>query len=121
MRCLLCVLALALLLQGCATVFKGSNELLTIQSDPPGARVIINGLEVGTSPAAALVNGTKNQTILLVKDGYESRTVFVTSSIGAGWVIADVIFGFWPLVIDAATGNWKSLDESAVFTVLEKK
>jgi hypothetical protein len=121
MKTTLLALLFTVLLPGCATVLKPKGEYLTIQTDPPGARVVINGIEVGTSPVTAPVNGTKIQTILLTKDGYETKTRFVTTSIGPGWVIADALFGLWPLVIDAATGNWKSLDESAVYIMLDKK
>lgn len=115
------ILASVVILSGCATILKSSTELIVIQSDPQGARAVVNGLEVGVTPLTVPTNGTKDQVIMLSKDGYVPQTMFITSSVGAGWVIADILCGFWPIVIDAATGNWKSLDQKAVYGVLEKR
>lgn len=114
-------LASVVLLSGCATILKSSNEMIYIQSDPPGARAIVNGLEAGATPITYPVNGTKDQIITLTKEGYAPQTMYITSSVGAGWVIADILCGFWPVVIDAATGQWKSLDQKAVYGVLQKQ
>lgn len=118
---LLISLASVVLLSGCATVLKSSTELIYIQSDPAGARAVVNGLEVGVTPITYPANGTKDQVITLNKDGYAPQTLFITSSVGAGWVVADILCGFWPVVIDAATGNWKSLDQKAVYGILERR
>lgn len=118
---LLLVLAAVILLPGCATILKSSTEMIYIQSDPAGARAVVNGLEVGVTPVTYPTNGTKDQVITLSKDGYAPQTMFITSSVGAGWVIADILCGFWPVVIDAATGQWKSLDQKAVYGILERR
>ena len=118
---LLLVLAAVVLLPGCATILKSSTEMIYIDSDPAGARAVVNGLEVGVTPVTYPTNGTKDQVITLSKDGYAPQTMFITSSVGAGWVIADILCGFWPVVIDAATGQWKSLDQKAVYGILERR
>jgi hypothetical protein len=106
---------------GCATILKGSHETVDITSDPSGARVQINGIDVGTTPVSAKVDGTENQLIQVRKEGFDSRSMLISSSVGAGWVIVDVICGVWPIVIDAITGDWKSLDRNDAHFVLDKK
>jgi hypothetical protein len=106
---------------GCATILKGSRETVDITSDPSGARVQINGIDVGSTPISAKVNGTDDQLIQVRKEGFESRSMLISSSVGAGWVIADVLCGFWPIIIDAITGDWKSLDRTDAHFVMDKK
>jgi PEGA domain len=50
---------------------------LVVRSDPPGAQVILDGQEVGTTPVAVpfLYYGTRQLT--LVKPGFETRTELV--------------------------------------------
>lgn len=106
---------------GCATILKSNSEHLNITSDPSGARVQINGMDVGNTPLSTKVNGTKDQLIQVRKEGFDSRSMLISSSVGAGWVIVDVICGVWPLVIDAITGDWKSLDRTDAHFVMDKK
>ena len=106
---------------GCATILKGSHETVDITSDPSGARVQINGVDVGSTPISAKVNGTNDQLIQVRKEGFESRSMMITSTVGAGWVIVDIICFGWPLLIDAITGDWKSLDRNDAHFVMDKK
>lgn len=106
---------------GCATFLNSKYQNLAVTSDPSDARVSINGTLVGKTPLVTRVNGTKEQIIEISKEGYATRMVVVTTSIGAGWIIADVLTGFAPLIVDAATGSWNSLDNSFVNVALEKK
>ncbi len=47
--------------------------------------------------------------------------LLVPSSVGAGWIVVDFVCGVFPLLVDAVTGDWKSLDQNNVNVVLEKK
>ncbi len=109
------------LTSGCATVFKKNTQSIDVYSTPSGADVYLNGQLVDTTPATIFVNGTVHQTLELRMDGYQSQVVVLTSSVGVGWVVIDVIFGAFPVVIDAVTGNWNSIDKKTVKTTLEKK
>jgi len=44
----------------------------------------------------------------------------INHSVGAGWIILDVLGGFVPLIIDAATGSWNQLDNTTVRCSLEQ-
>jgi hypothetical protein len=62
------LLLLALWSNGCM------HRRVTIRSDPPGALVLVDGEEIGTTPVGFdyTYYGTRN--ITLIKDGYQTRT-----------------------------------------------
>jgi transcriptional regulator with XRE-family HTH domain len=53
---------------------------LRIDSDPPGTRVVINGIGRGSTPLRIRYLPAGSYTIRLVQDGYESREVTATIS-----------------------------------------
>lgn len=65
---LFCVL-LALLSSGCM------HRRLTIRSDPPGALVLVDGEEIGTTPVGFDYTYYGTRSITLIKDGYQTKTV----------------------------------------------
>ena len=68
--------AAALLMTACATVLAGCVERrYTIRSDPPGATVIVNGEEIGPTPASKSFVYYGEREITLMLDGYETKTV----------------------------------------------
>ncbi|WP_010584402.1 PEGA domain-containing protein [Schlesneria paludicola] len=54
------------------------SRRMTFVSNPPGAMVLLEGREIGYSPASAdfLYYGTRQVT--MIKDGYETKTELVT-------------------------------------------
>ena len=68
---LLCVMALLVgfVLPGCV------RRRLTVRSNPPGASVYVDNIEVGTTPCAVDFTYYGTREIRLVKDGYETLTV----------------------------------------------
>jgi len=105
----------------CATLFKGSTDGVNFSSDPHGAKVYVNGDLLGTTPFELELKSNKTYTIEFKKDGYETRTVLLNSSVGGGWIVLDILGGLFPVIIDAATGNWYSLDQDHVNAVLEQQ
>jgi len=105
----------------CATLFKGSTDTVNFSSDPAGAKVYVNGNLLGTTPVQLELKSNKTYTIEFKKDGFESKTVVLNNSVGAGWIILDVLGGLIPIIIDAATGNWYELDQEHVNAVLEQQ
>lgn len=110
-----------LILSGCATLFHGSTDGVNFSSDPQGAKVYVNGDLLGTTPFALNLKSNKTYTIEFKKDGYETKSVLLNSTVGGGWVVLDVVFGLVPVIVDAATGDWYSLDQDHVNAVLEEQ
>jgi hypothetical protein len=106
-------------LSSCATLFKGTSQTVGYSSDPSGAKVYINGQHMGTTPFEMEMKSNRTYTIEFRKEGYENKTVVLNNSIGAGWIILDVLGGFIPIIVDAATGAWYSLDQDHVNAALE--
>jgi hypothetical protein len=118
---LISVAIIAFVLSGCAALFKGSTAPVNFSSDPGGAKVYVNGSLLGTTPFELELKSNKTYKLEFKKDGFETRTVMLNNSVGAGWIVLDVLGGLLPVIIDAATGNWYNLDQENVNAVLEQQ
>lgn len=108
------LLSLAFLLMlGCATLFNSGTKDVSLNSDPSGATVLVDGNRRGTTPMTLELDNNSSHTVTFEMEGRESITCEIGTSVGAGWVILDVLGGIVPVVIDAATGKWKSLNKSS--------
>lgn len=117
-----CFLAvIALLFNGCATIFKGTSSNVDFSSDPSGAKVYVNGYLMGTTPVKLKLESKKVYHIEFKKEGYETKTFTITNHVGVGWVILDIFGGLVPVIVDASTGAWYSLDQDNVNAILEKQ
>jgi hypothetical protein len=64
--------------------FSGCVERrYTIRTDPPGATVIVNGEEIGPSPASKSFNYYGDRKITIILDGYQTKTLI--QPINAPW------------------------------------
>lgn len=115
------VVVLVFALSGCATLFKGSTEKVSFASDPDGAQVFVNGMMMGNTPLQLNLKSKDTYAIDFRKAGYENKVTIVNNKVGAGWIILDVITGFIPIIIDAATGDWMQLDTNNVNASLIKQ
>ena len=111
----------AMILPGCATLFGSSKTQVYTNSDPKGADVYVNGVRMGTTPFTLNLANNQEYMVEFKKEGYKTIGQKINSKVGAGWVILDVLGGLVPVVIDAATGNWKKLDQDQVNAILEKE
>lgn len=66
--------AIAVTMPGCQSV----QRRMTIRSNPPGALVIVDGREIGYTPASVDFTYYGTREIKLVKDGYETLTTLQT-------------------------------------------
>ena len=60
---------------GCVSIFKGTDQVLTINSAPDGALVSIDGISVGVTPLATKVKKNSASVIMIKKDGYKVQTM----------------------------------------------
>lgn len=102
------LIACPLNLTACS-IFGGSSQPLTVNSEPPGANVLINGTLAGTTPLQHQVPRRGDLTIEVQKAGYTPQTRVTgrkLSSVG----IVDVIGGamlLLPLLGLIAPGAWE--------------
>lgn len=104
------VLATAML-SGCGTILTPSQALVTFTSDPPGADVLVDGMPVGRTPVQTLVSNRRDHVVTLQHDSGESTSCILYSSLGAGWLVLDILLGLVPVIVDAATSGWNELEQ----------
>jgi len=109
------------LISNCATLFKGTTQEVSFNSDPQRAEVWVNGAKMGETPVALKLECKKTYTIEFKKEGFETRTYTINNHVGAGWIILDVLAGLVGVIVDAATGAWYSLDQKNVNAILKKQ
>jgi hypothetical protein len=105
------LLPFAALTVGCATLFSSSSVPVTMQSDSPGAEVWIGGALRGKTPLTLELDNTKPVTVTFKQQGRQDHTVEIPTKVRAGMVVLDVLGGLIPVVIDASTGEWKTLEQ----------
>jgi len=66
------MLALLLLLTGCAGIIHGTSQSLTFTSEPSGADVLIDGQMMGATPLTVSLKKNKYQTVMIQKTGYRT-------------------------------------------------
>ena len=75
------ILVLVMVSSGCATILDGSSQPVNIDSSPHGARIYVNGVEVGTTPLSMLMKRSKSTMILAKKNGYEDQQLALQTKI----------------------------------------
>jgi hypothetical protein len=115
-----CLLALSL--SGCASVFMGTQETITVTSQPPGARIYVNGFGHGYTPNTFSVPRKNDVTVELVLFGYERATATLTSAHAADATAMSILLGgAIGYGIDAASGADKKLTSKTIDVVLTPK
>jgi hypothetical protein len=87
------VISAILILQGaCATLLKGPNQLVNIDSNVHGADVLVNEQFVGKTPFNAPIPRGSATRVTVKKSGFESRTITLNTEVeGAFW--ANILTG----------------------------
>jgi PEGA domain len=115
-------------LTGCATVFEGTSQEVSVVTNPPGASCTINrqGMAVGSIAATpATVNIRKSKYDIMItcsKPGYENANYLnhsgTTSTIAAN-VAADILLtGGLSSIVDSADGADNKYDSVVNLTLL---
>ena len=112
------VILLSLSLFGCAAVFRGTKDTVTVESNPPGAEANNGPRKLGVTPAQFEVERNGVTQVTLTKNGYEDNIGTVKKSMNGAWVTLDIATCLFtlciPLLIDALTGGWYDVDERYV-------
>ena len=99
MRNILYVLVLILVTSGCATVIDGSNQLVTFNSSPNGAKIYANGMEIGTTPLTTSMKRSKTTMILAKKNGYEDQQLALQTKLN-NWFWGNFLLGVYSSTTD---------------------
>ena len=107
---------LSIAVTGCAAMFHGTTQQVSIRSNMDDAKLYVNEEYVGKGSAVTTFHKNKNYTITARKEGYRDTTVFATKSFDAVTLLGILIdWGIISiLIIDgAATGAWNQFDQTS--------
>ena len=96
--------AFVLVLSGCATLFGGGPDTVTVTSRPPGAQIKVNGHYVGETPMALALDRDSPAHISLALDGYQTADFDLEKSFNTWTILNLTDFIGW--IVDFAGGDW---------------
>jgi hypothetical protein len=116
--------AAALALGGCATVTRGTDDQIQINSDPQGATVQTSLSQQCLTPCTLKVGRKDEFSVTIAKPGYAPQTVFVgtkLASAGAAGFAGNVLVGgVVGMGVDAATGATLEHFPNPVTVILQR-
>ncbi len=92
------------LLYGFASIVGGTSQLLTINSEPHGAQVIVDGVAVGVTPVNIKVKREKEKSLIVRKKGYQDEVIPLTTTFNNQFWGNLLIGGTLGSSTDASTG-----------------
>lgn len=121
--------AIAFALTGCASIFNGQTQAVTIKSVPDGAAVSVTNragekIHTGVAPVTlTLKRGAgyfkaESYLVKMTKEGYEPKELVITGNV-SGWYVGNVLFGglIGMLAVDPVTGAMYTFPESVSATL----
>jgi hypothetical protein len=81
-----------ILVGGCATIESGSNQSLTLNSNPGGAKVSVNGFPMGTTPVTLQLKRKTGLAIAFEKEGYQTISVPLNTTMNL-WFLGNILPG----------------------------
>ena len=106
-------------LSSCATIFTGTRDTIYFDSDPQGATVYKDGVELCITPCSASIRRSLNSEDITIKlDDYETRVFTLDQEFN---VVSVINLGFllgW--AVDAASGSVMRYDRKHYDLKLEK-
>ena len=116
-----CLVLIVALLAGCGTAFQGVKQGIVVNSEPGGARVFVDGNEVGRTPTVVFLRRKTDHRVDLRLDGYRDHAFYFKGAPTTWVMIANVIAfaTIFPFVVDGLNGAWNSFDEDVVKVTLD--
>ncbi len=100
---------------------QGTTQKIGISSNPSGARVTINGNQLGSTPLFTDLKRGDNHIVKIELDGYQPYEMTITKKI-SGWVWGNIVFGgLIGLAVDAISGGIYKLTPEQVMAELRRQ
>lgn len=109
-------IVLAVTTVGCATMFHGATQMVSIRSNYDDAKLYVNEAYIGRGSGVTTFHKNKNYTIVARKEGCSDGVAIPTKSFDAVTLLGILIdFGIISiLVVDGAcTGAWAQFDQTS--------
>jgi PEGA domain len=94
----------ALISSSCATMLKGTNDEITVVSDPSGAQVTANEAQEGPTPVTFTVPSKQDLNLTVSKPGYQPEDLQDPVSFRWGYEAWAFIAYIIPMVVDLSDG-----------------
>ena len=118
MRSALAAVAL-LALPACGTIVNGSTQQISIQSNPSGAVIAVDGVRNAQTPATLALSRKSGHAVEITLDGYRPFQMQIQRGT-SGWVWGNIVFGgLIGLVVDASTGGMYKLTPEQIAAQLQ--
>jgi TolB-like protein len=104
---------LLLLSTACATILRSNQRDLMVYA-PAETKVMYGGSElpvVSRTDGKLVAKVPHSASAVTLQTPAQEAQAPLHRSVGAGWVVADVLFGFWPVIVDVITGAWNNFDD----------
>jgi len=116
------IVAVSVMLCGCATVTRGTRQTFRIESTPSGAQVAMSTGENCVTPCKLKLKRRPGFTATFAKQGYQTQTVKVDSELHGGGVAAgaaNILFGgVVGGLVDGSNGSLDSLSPNPLQVTL---
>jgi hypothetical protein len=112
---------LAVYAVGCSFVVP-PNQSITINSNPSGAEVHLNGNFVGVTPGQYSVPRNQEQNVMITKDGYNPAMRTTTRQLSTTGIL-DIIGGILfllPFLGLLSAGAWEQTPDNITVTLVEQ-
>ena len=93
------IISSVFLFQNCATWISGKYQKVPITSNPSGAKIIVDGEEIGYAPLNLKLKRKKGHIIRIEKQGYnllEIRIIRKISGSLVGYIVGNTLFAIIP-------------------------
>jgi hypothetical protein len=115
------IFSIAGLATGCSTITKGNRQLVSISSEPTGAKVKIGSLK-GKTPYTVDLATNKDYVANISLDGYSDEQVQITKTFRTGTtVLGNILWLLVGVIVDVASGSAYGLNPTDVNIELEKE
>ena len=107
-------------LSGCATVFGPEKQVLSLDSDPPGATASWNGQTAATPGAMVVSRKTEEVRLRFEKPGYASCLLRLEKNksglywANLAWIPAGLVAGFYTATGGRSETSWSGLGNALV-------
>ena len=119
--CTLIAAAALLITAGCASIVDGSTQTVTVQSLPVGAKVLVDGIEVGVTPLTTSIQRKDGTTLDVKLDGYKDVSMSMVTKLNTTFWGNIIIGGLPGSTTDSVTGAAREYAPNSYSFTLEKK
>lgn len=109
---------LALALSGCATIISGSNQTITVNTDVPGAQVMLNGMPLGITPLIVSIKRGQEGVLSVQMPGYTTFQAPITKKVNGIFFVNILFGGTFGSSTDYSTGAMYAYEPDTYFVTL---